>query len=196
MKKSFLILASLFVSSFALASPISNAKAAEFGLHRVERLVLQKKAEAGFLAHLQGMTIEPLVHQNNTDAAFKVVAYQFAAADNSRRKIEMALSEAGKPITVEVKDGGEPPVGFPVWPSANGLTLCEGAIHYILENVSSNSKLQVYFDKLSQFSISAGKNSQGQDVAVVDVVAGAADPVLKIFVKFDGTLDSVSFVQP
>lgn len=198
MKKYFLGISTLCsvltFSMAAIASPIGPAKAAEFGLHRVERLVLQKKADAGYLSHLHGMTIEALTHQNETDPAFKVIAYQYSAADGSRRNIEIVLNESGKPITAEVKTGGEP-VNFPTWPAKDALTLCEGAIHYLLEHSASDARLKLYADKLTQFSISLGKNAQGQDVAVVDVVGSEANPVLKIFVKFDGSVDTVAFAQ-
>lgn len=189
-----LVTASLFSGS-VLAATVNRGHAAELALHRVERLVLLKKADSSFLSRLQGVTVEELTHQGETTPAFKINVYQFAGTDNTRRSVEVILNQAGKTIEANVKDGSEA-VGFPNWPGKDSLTLFESALHHLLHGAETDTRLKQYADSMTEFSISLGKNSQSQEVAVVDVVLGANDPILKILVKFDGKVDSVAFAKP
>ena len=177
------------------AEPVSNGKATELSLHRMERLVTLKKIDEAFQTKLKAVKLEVLPHQGVDQPAFKFTMVQVAGEDGSQRAVEITLTEEGRSLGFQPLPGGSEPKDAPDWSDKDSAELSESALHYVLDNVSVNSKLAPYFNNLSQVNLSpaSGPSASGR-VACVTIVARGDDPVLKIFLRADGTIESVEFV--
>ncbi len=178
----------------AQAAPISQAKAAELSLHRVEKLVILKKIEAGFQDQIEGLTVEAIAHTAPDQPSYRTVAAQWPASDGSQKKVEIILAEDGKPISFTVLPGGGDPANAPTWSGQDPTTLSENSLHYVLENAANDVKVAVFFQGLTRFSTSQGKAADGSTVAVVDMEASNSTNKLRVQVTLDGTFSSAEFI--
>ena len=187
----------LLVSSFAQAHGVSNAKAVELSLHRMERLAgVLNKIDGDFQTKLQSLSFEVLSHQTEEDPAFKTVAFQYkpGGPDGAQKAVEIVLDEEGRPVSFkEIR--GELATGAPVWPGKSAISLTENALHYLLENASQPA-LAPFDAHLATLSLRPGKNEKGEDVAFIEISANRPDPlvvnkVLRIRIKLDGTYDLI-----
>jgi hypothetical protein len=186
-------LGAMFGGNAAFAHGVTNAKAAELSLHRVERLVILRKIEDSFQSKPQSIKVEAIAHQNEEDPSFKATIYQVAGADGTQKSIEIVLNEEGKTIKYTVNAGADA-VNAPVWADKDATTLTENALHYVLDNAAAKPELVPFSQSLSLLKLSPGTNSANVAVAVVDMKATANDGVLRIRVKLDGTFDSAEVV--
>ena len=177
------------------AAQITNAKAAELSLHRIERLVILKKIEESFQSKVKSLSLVLLPHQDPTEASFKATIFQYPATDGSQKSIDIILNEDGKAIGQTVNAGGEA-LGAPTWPDPNKdpVTLAENSLHYILEGAVTKPELLPYFNGLTSFAITQETNSEGIIHAVVDIGAGPENPILRIRIKTNGDYESAEFL--
>lgn len=177
----------------ASADAITNAKAAELSLHRVERLVILKKIEDTYQSRFTDLAVTPVAHQADTDPAFQSLLRQGAGADGTFKSLNIVMDATGKAIQHTAIAGSEPsnPVA---WSGVDPVTLSENSLHYILDNYTTEPPLQPFYVGLSTLAINPGTDASGAAVAVVEIHATANDPVLKITVKLDGTYESYQIV--
>src|SRR5438105_2992967 len=81
----------------AHAHGVTLVKAAELSLHRVERLVILNKLDAGFQTLIKGLSVVELAHQTEEDPSFKTVITQYAGNDGTAKSVEIVLDEEGRP---------------------------------------------------------------------------------------------------
>jgi hypothetical protein len=107
----------------------------------------------------------------------------------SLKSLKIVMDTTGKEIQHTVNAGTDP--SSPVaWPNVDPVTLSENALHYILDNSTTETQLQPFFVGLTTLALSAGTDASGASVAIVEIHAAASDPILKITVKLDGTFES------
>lgn len=186
-------LGAFLLSSSAFAHGVTLAKAAELGLHRIERLVYLKRINVSFQTVLKTLTVEAIAHEDEEQPSFKVTAFQHPAEDKTQKSIELIFNEEGRFLSHTVKEGGDAKQP-PTWPDKDVTSLSEVALHYVLEGVYTKPELKPYSETFSSFDVSQGTNAVGDLVAVVDVRATANDPVLRIHVKPNGVFDSAEFL--
>lgn len=187
------LMLSLIFSGQARAQNVLRAKVAELSLHRLERLVILKKIEGTFQSKIQGLRLEAIPHQAETEASFKSTIVQYPGSDGTQKILEVIMDEAGKAMKNTVVQGADAQGAFE-WPDKDATTLCENALHYVQDNVVNKPELLQYSQNFSAFSLGQGTNSSGAIVAVVDIQAGAGVPILRVRMKVDGTFDSAEFI--
>ena len=178
----------------AYANLISNAKAAELSLHRVERLVILKKIEESFQSRPKSLSLVLLPHNNETEPVFKATLTQYPAADGTSKSLDILLNGEGKSLSQTVNSGGEAS-GFPEWTDKDPVTLAENSLHVILEGAPVKPELVPYNNGLTSFVITQGKNQAGEIFAIVDIRATETDPVLRVHMKNNGELDFYEFLK-
>jgi len=183
------LLGAMLGGNAAFAHGVTNAKAAELALHRVERLVILKKIEESFQSKPQSVKVEAIAHQNEDDPSFKTTVYQVPGQDGSQKSIEIVFNEEGKTIKYTVNAGSDA-VNAPTWGEKDATTLTENALHYVLDNAAVKPELVPFSQRLSTLKLSPGTNAAGAPVALVEMGAAANDGVLRVRIKLDGTFDS------
>ena len=178
---------------YAQAASISLAKAAELGVHRVERLVTLKKIDASFVDKFQSIEIEALSAPKPTDPAFKVTAGQVPGPDGKQNRVEMLLDGAGKALSHTVKEGTEA-TAAPRWPEKDAVTLTEAAMHVVLEG-KNDAKLKPYFDGFQSLELTQDRDSTGQTIARAKMKAKGVAKVLEVILKTDGTVISSQIAE-
>jgi hypothetical protein len=185
---SLTVLGVLMAPALVHAHEVSNAKIIELTLHRVERLVILKKAEATFQTKLKSLKLVALPHQNETDPSFKVTAFQYAGADGTQKSLEIVLDQEGKALSFSAKPGADA-VNAPDFGDKDAVALAEASMHWLEDSGTSRPELAVYGQKLTQLTITAGG-----PLALIDLQAGATDPVLQVRIKLDGSFDSADIL--
>lgn len=193
LKKSLLIviaIAPFFPPQYncAAAENVSNAKAAELSLHRIDRLVAQKKIEQDYLLKLKALELS-IVPQESPDnpllSKFRITAETVASKDSTKKKIDIWMNAQGKVLKYEPFAGGEPD-GAPTWPDKDPVTLAENAMHRILDNVSVVPSLVPFFNSLAEFTISPASDETDSLLAQVDILSSESPEILRIFLTADG----------
>ena len=180
----------ILASSLAQADDaVTNAKAAELALHRLERLVILKKVEASFQSKLQDIAVAPLTHPTPDDPSFKVTLGQFPGADGTQKKLEIILNESGRALSFNPIAGTEA-TNAPAWTTTDATSLSEDSLHFILDNVAQKQDLLPFFNSMTSAMLMQAKDAAGADVALLMIEAGPKDPMLHVMVKLDGTFDS------
>src|SRR3954462_14294305 len=88
------------LAGVALASdPITHSTAAEYALHRIERLVILHRIDPSFQKSFASLEVETLAPQNPGDAAFLIHAFQVSGTDGTRKSIDMNFDLSGRPLT-------------------------------------------------------------------------------------------------
>ncbi len=175
---------------------VTNAKAAELALHRVERLVILKKIEEGFQYKVKSFTLELVPHQNEEEPSFKATLFQYPPKDPNQKPkaVTIRLDEEGKPIKEPpfVEGDGEAD-GAPQWPDKDPVTLAESALHYVLEGSVTKPELGPYHEGITEFTVTQEINQASEAVAVVDFKA-KDQPILRVRIKMDASFDSSEFI--
>jgi hypothetical protein len=186
---------SLLFSGRANADPdIFNAKAAELNCHRIEKLVILKKIHEHFLSGFSTISLTTLQAPNPGDPKFKITSGIEPGPDGTVDKLEVTLDSIGKPLSFSVVAGT--PAALPTqWPDKDPVTLTENSLHFVLENYEKIPAIASYYTSLQQLKIYKGKNTAGEDVAVVDIEVAATDPILRIRVKFNGDFESWELIS-
>lgn len=188
------ILLIIVVSFFSLqydcpaAEDVSNAKAAELSLHRIEKLVFLKRIDEAYLSKFRhlSLTLLPEESQNHDlSAKFKIRAETYPATDGTKKGLDIWMNAQGKVLKYEPLPGGEPH-GAPAWPDKDPVTLSENAMHRILDNVSIVTSLVPFFNSLGEFTISPASDENDPLLAQVDVVSSESHEILSIFLTPDG----------
>lgn len=177
------------------AGPVTQAKAAELTLHRIERLVVLKKIEEAFQNKLHSLKLERIDHQGVDQPALKATVYQGPAADGSQRAVEVILTEEGRALSHAVVAGGGEPKDAPTWPDKDPATLAENALHHVLDNAGSDPKLADFnqgFTRLTLVQVIAPPGSLRLAEVVIEAKAG--EPVLKINLRADGTVETAEIL--
>ena len=180
-------------TNVAQAASISLAKAAELGVHRVERLVTLKKIEEPFVGKFQSVEIEALSASKPTDPAFKVTVAQYAGPDGKQSRVEILLDGAGKALSHTVIAGTEA-TSAPRWPEKDPVTITEAAMHVVLEG-KNDAKLKPYFDGFKSLELSQDRDASGQTIARAKMKAKNVAKVLEVTLKTDGTVISSQFAE-
>lgn len=177
-------------SSAARADAITNAKAAELSLHRVERLVTLKKVDESYQSKFSGLAVTPVTHTSDTDPAYESLLKQSPGADGTLKSLKIVMDTTGKEIQHVVIAGADP-TSPASWPIVDPVTLSENALHYILDNYTTVSQLEVFYVGLTTLTLSPVTDASGAAAAaLVEIHAGTADPILRITMKLDGTFES------
>ncbi len=188
-------IASCLPGSTTWAEEISNVKAAELALHRIERLVILRKIDESYQSKFKGLTLTLLEQTNPAeDPRFEVIAEQYPAADGTKNKLELLLDNNGKALRHAVIAGGAAE-GAPTWPDKDPVTLAENALHYVIENTPAQPQIPAgellpFQRALTAFTVTSDSDAGGQQWAVVDIASSETRRVLRVNVKIDGTFGS------
>lgn len=194
--KTLLLVSALILSmqaSAAQAAKIALAKAAELGVHRVERLVTLKKIDETFLSKFQSVEIVSLTQSAPTDPAFKATASQVPGPDGTQSIVEIFLDGAGKALSNTVKMGTEATTA-PRWPEKDPVTLTENALHVVLDGVN-DPKIKPYYLGFKSLVLSQDRDAAGLTIARFKMRSNDADKVLEVVLKTDGTLISKEIID-
>lgn len=170
------------------AENVSNAKAAELSLHRIDRLVAQKKIEQDYLLKLKGLELSVIPQESPDDPLspkFLMMAETYAAKDGTKKRLQIWMNAKGKVLEHKPLEGGEPD-GAPIWPDKDPVTLLENSMHRILENASVVPSLVPFFNSLVEFTISPAFDEAGSLLAQVDVLSSESQDILRIFLTPKG----------
>lgn len=188
-----LLAASSFIAPLAQAHSITNAKAAEFALHRVERLVILRKIDEAFQKKAASLSLEVLNHDNENLPAFKATIAQPPALDGSHRTVEIVLSGSGKALSYSVGSGNEP-VSSPQWPGKDAVALGELALHHVEDHAQMHTEFIPFRDGLMKLTLAEDADASGKKVAVITLEAKTDEPLLKLQLATDGTIESAVVV--
>lgn len=170
------------------AENISNAKAAELSLHRIEKLVFLRRIDEAYLSkfrHLSLILLPEESQNRDLSARFKIRAETYPATDGTKKGLDVLMNAQGKVLKYEPFPGGEPD-GAPMWPDKDPVTLSENAMHRILDNASVISSLVPFFNSLSGFTISPASDESDSLLAQIDVLSSESSEMLRIFLTPDG----------
>ncbi len=170
------------------AENVSNAKAAELSLHRIDRLVAQNKIDEDYLLKLRALRLSVIPEEpkdNPLSIKFQIMAETYPAKDGTKKRLEIWMNAKGKVLDHKPLPGGEPD-GAPTWPDKDPITLSENAMHRILDNVSVVPSLVPFFNSLVEFTISPSADETGSLLAEVDVISSESQDILRIFLTPDG----------
>jgi len=180
-------------SNFAQAANIALAKAAELGVHRVERLVTLKKIDEAFLSKFSAVKIERISAATPADPAFKITASQVAGADGKQNQVEILMDGAGKSLSHTVKPGTEA-TAAPRWPDKDPVTLAESAMHIVLDG-KNDPKFKPYFDGFQSVELIQDRDGTGQTIARAKMRSKDLAKVLEVVLKTDGTVISSQLAE-
>jgi len=175
-------------SGMAQAANVSLAKAAELGVHRVERLVTLKKIDETYMSKFMSVAIEGLTQNAPTDPAFKVTAAQVPGPDGKQSKVEILLDGNGKALSHTVKPGTDA-TAAPRWPDKDPVTLSENAMHVVLDG-ANNPKLKPYFTGFKSLELTQDRDATGLTIARAKMKSMEIPAVLEVTLKTDGTVIS------
>lgn len=178
-----------FVTANASAAPIANANATELAAHRIEKLVILKKINAGFLNHLKGLTLEILPDGGVAKPTFKITGSQQADEGKVPSKVEIILDEKGKPVT-HTETLAAPATTPVAWPDKDPVTLLERAIHYIEDN-STKAEIALFNKPMKAVRISPA-NVDGKDVGIIEALSYDTTKKLTIVIGLDAKVISAT----
>ena len=199
--KVLVLIVLLWQFSYA-AEEISQAKAAELSLHRMERLVTLENIDKSFVKDFRALKVAVLEKKDPADPRFYILAEQYAAEDGTKNELELwfnpdAPDRRKQWPPFNVKSGGSA-TGAPQWPveEKDAVTLAENASHYILDNWQTKEELKLYNEKLVSLSLTQVVRETGEIIAQVDFEVSDKDaPILRVFIKAqDGGFDSAVLV--
>lgn len=170
-------------SAGAAQAAILPAKAAELGMHRVERLVSLRKIEDAFVDKFYSFRVEPIAAGQPNGAAYRFRAYQAQGADGTARQVAILLDENGKAISHEVTDGSVGAV--PAWGQKDPVSLMEMALHYVVDG-ADRPELAPFMRDLSEGSISQTSISPQGTVALAVFKASSTAKVLRVLLTLSG----------
>ncbi len=176
-------------TAFAHGGGVNNTRAAELGLHRIERIVSLRRADPVFLAGLTQLKLTRLVRTKETDPLFRVIGQVAAPVSGPAAEVEILLDGEGKTLQSFVTEGGFTPPANPL-PGTDPVTLTEAALHYVLDKAETREELEPFEAGLSQLMISS--SPQGVEVVVSTPVG---TKVLKIRVNLAGAVESAEVID-
>jgi hypothetical protein len=191
MKSMVLLALALTLSVPAHAAPIALSKAAELGLHRIERLVTLNKIDRNFIDRFYGISAAKLTPGQPTDPAFKVSGIQVPGADGKSHQVDILMDAAGKALSNAVINGSEP-VNPPRWGSVDPLAISENSFHYLIDNGMAKPELKPFFTDFSTMALTQVQDAQGQPQALATIKSSASPKVLEIRLKLDGSVVSAT----
>ena len=178
---SFLV---IFTLSHALfAEDFTLAKVAELACHRIERLVVLRKIDEGYLTNFFQLKIEPLKQENSDAPRFRVKSQQFTNTENAAPGIIIDFNNEGRALNFNVLEGTK--IAGPIWPIKDPVTLTENALHYILDESIVIPDLLPYLNSLSEITINQ-EIIDNMSLAKVKFTNTENNNVLTIFINSDG----------
>jgi hypothetical protein len=185
------LICSLIMGSLAWAhdddpNTVVISKATELGVHRIERLVTLKKLDAMFLSSLHALQA-----QRTGDALnpYKVTAFTLPDGNNQASSIEMITDVNGKVTSYKIGNLYQPANPIP-WPTKDSITLMEDGLHFVLDGWVKNKEVKPFYLGLSSITLTDGKDTSGNLLAIVSVTSDDDPGTLVITMKTDGTIVS------
>jgi len=170
-------------STSSFAAEVTIAKAAELGLHRIERLVTLKRIEENFLNKFYAVKIERIA---TGPTRFRFRGFQSPGVGGNSRQVEILMDEKGKAGTHSVIDG--PEASAPAWPQKDPVTLLENAFHYILDN-PARPELAPFLKATTEAALEQVQ-AGGVSLVIATFRSSASPKFLEITLKHDGTFVS------
>ncbi|MEY4615674.1 MAG: hypothetical protein RJB66_634 [Pseudomonadota bacterium] len=165
----------------AKAEGISSLKAAEVACHRIERLVVLKKIDKGFVSKFQKMDLELLTAGDPTGAKFAVTSFQNAPADGSPLSVTLFVEGSGKVLNYLVNQGGTAGPNVE-WTGKDPVSLVESAMHFVLDEHESNHQLHPFAMDFESLTIE--KKTQGGK-ALAELLMRAKTTTNKLVLTLD-----------
>ena len=184
-RASYFLVGAAILSSTPLWAALPNAKVAELGLHRIERLVILKKIEEGYQTKFKGISVQVLTPGTPADPSFQVNSTQWPAADASQKTLMLGLDATGKEISHAVA-GALDPVAPPTWPAADAITIAENSLHWLEDKFGTDPRLLPYYNGATKLALSQASDGAGGVLAFVDFQVAPAGAFLRITMKSDG----------
>ena len=182
-------------SAGAQAETMSQSKAIELSLHRIERLVALKRIDATFLTQLKGLNVKTLAHQTPEQPSYQVQALQVEGADHTQKTLQIIFDQDGHYLSHTVIAGTES-ASVPQWGDKDSVGMMETAMHWILDNPEHRADVSEFDKKATQVSLTPATSAAGVKLGYVDVVIAANQPTLRVRVKLDATLDGSEIIMP
>ena len=180
------------ITPCAFAHWVSNAKAAELSLHRLERLVILRRVDAEFQTKMKELKLEK-VSAGGEEFNFNTVNFQYPAADGTQKNLEIVLNDDGRATSYKENAGG-PAVGAPVWPDKDSVTLAERALHFV-QDQSGSPDIAPYNDKMTRQRLWQETNALGEAIAVSDITIDERTDILRVRIKANGDYLSYELVK-
>jgi hypothetical protein len=188
-KMMFWILGSLMISSMAFAQSIAVSKAAELTAHRLDRLVVTGKIDAGFTKNLQRFDVT--VDASQPPVYFKVRVSQVAPAQGAPLQLDLTFDQMGRPLSYKVVAGGFAGPDS-AWPDADSVTLRENALHHMLE-MASDIQMKPFYEGLTSLTLTKGTLA-GKTVARAQATSSAIAQKMNVYINLDGSFNSMEVV--
>jgi hypothetical protein len=186
----------IFLTAFLLAAPafaadpIANAKAAEFSLHRIERLVILHKIDASYQTQIARIDLALQSPQEPADPTFIIRASQVPGADGTSRTIDLTFDAIGRPMNFTVAAGADSQ-NPPAWPLKDAITIAENSLHWLEDQGPLVDELKPFFQGMTAFVLSPVINDQGAlSGAVVAYTVSRGQPTLLVSMGLDGVFQS------
>jgi hypothetical protein len=188
--KNLVIVALAFTfGTTAHAEAISPAKAAELGLHRIERLVTLKKIDQNYIDFFSGISTQKLTPAQPTDPSFKVAGLQVAATDGKSNEVDIMMDATGKALSNSVKEGSTP-ANPPRWGNKDALAIGENSFHYLIDNAGAKPELRPFNTGFTSMALTQAQDAQGKPMARATMRSSATTDLLDVLLDLDGNVVS------
>jgi hypothetical protein len=176
---------------------IPNSKAAEFSLHRIERLVILHKIDRTFQTHFERIDLTMETPNQPSDPTFLIRASQVGGADGSRMTMDLAFDQIVRPMKDTVNPGGSPSANPPAWPQADAITIAEDSLHWIEDQGPVVDELRSFYQGVVSLALSPVTDAQGAlTAAEVAMVVSRDKPSLLVTMGLDGVFKSYEILPP
>lgn len=185
----------LGASTIARAENVSPAKAAELGLHRIERLVTLHKIDESYVNFFYSIGVQKLSPAQPADPAFKVSGLQAPSLDGKNNEVDIMMDATGKALSNSVKEGFSP-ANPPRWAEKDALSLGENSFHYVIDNAPTKPELKPFNLSFSNMVLTQMQNAQGQTVSRATFRSTESAQVLDVILNLDGSFASANVHNP
>lgn len=184
-------------TAFAHGGGVSQAKIAELGLHRIERLVTLRKIDPSFRDGLTTLKLAKLVQSKETDPLYRVIGQTTAPASGLRAEVEILMDAEGRVLQAFATEG-DAPLPAPVLPGTDPVTLAEAALHAILDGSETREELEPFESDLAEVTIAPLTDTESGAIRGVEVVVSKrrGPETLKIRVRLSGEVESIGVITP
>jgi hypothetical protein len=172
--------------------PISNGKAAEYSLHRIERLVILHQVDPTYQSCFQRLDLTLKTPQTPTDPMFDILASEVAGADGGRMTLEMGFDPIGRPLA-HTPNAGTASANPPAWPLKDAVTIAENSLHWLEDQGPQVALLTPFLNLMTSLEIEPVLDDQGK-IASALVVMRISEGAPVLHVALDLSANFVSYV--
>ena len=190
MKNLFLsfVIAGFVFNVSSVKAGASMGKAAELGLHRVERLVALKKIDETFITRLQTITLKMLDPSQNAGASYSTIIGQQGNEGTDALRIEIKQDGNGRALNFTLLPGTAPANPI-MWSAKDPLSLTEMVLHHVTEAGHGDMDFSDFDKGMTDLTMNPVTTSNGE-IAQATIHSSLTTKVLVIWLQMDGTFIS------